>query len=536
MDASEDLRAQRFLRIAAIVVGCLAYWRLLFWGPSWHPGLLTTWFFFPDDPFPQLIFLVTAALVYRRREFLRSAMRSRGSPALAALPLLAGASLFVWGHYVSALDLVLVSFLLLAIGVSLLWFGVGLVRALAIPCVVLAFAFPVPGVVTNQVIYVIRLWTATHAASLMQLVGMPVLREGNVIIGATTTAQVIDSCSGLRSMQILTLAAVFFVGWFPARRLRKVLLVILAPAIAYLFNLLRVGAITVAPTSEFSTAHAAQGMTIFFGAISCLIVADRIFGYLLPGKEQTDAASRPVETGVAEEQPPQPEIRSEPSGAGESESATPRRGLARVRGRLGAASLVALAATLLGISIWMPRWSPPESERLIPARLPAELDGWVKTEKVPIDNGYLWTVRFSKHDYWIYERDGDEISVFIGYDHRRNRAHSLLSPKNAVPRRGWEIEERSSVSLESVEAQVERVVARSLSAQILAFHWYEGTLGLASETLRALLALDQSPFRRPQPARVIRVATTIAPGPIERAEGEARLEEFASSLFAALRE
>jgi len=536
MDASEDLRAQRFLRITAVVVGCLAYWRLLLWGPSWHPGLLTTWFFFPDDPFPQLIFLVTAALVYRRREFLRSAMRSRGSPALAALPLLAGSLLFVWGHYVSALDLVLVSFLLVSIGVALLWFGVRFARALAIPCVVLAFAFPVPGVVTNQVIYVVRLWTATHAAALMQFVGMPVLREGNVIIGATTTAQVIDSCSGLRSMQILTLAAVFFVGWFPARRLRKVLLVILAPAIAYLFNLLRVGAITVAPTSEFSTAHAAQGLMIFFGAISCLIVADRILGFLLPGRSQIDAASRPVEVEVAAEQLPQPEAEPEPSGEVEPQSATPPQGFASAKGRLGAASLVALAVTMLGISIWMPRWNIPESERLIPAKLPAELDGWAKTEKVPLDNGYLWTVRFSKHDYRIYERDGDEVSVFIGYDHRRNRGHSLLSPKNAVPRRGWEIEERGSVSLESVDARVERVVARSLSAQALTFHWYEGTEGLASETLRALLAADHSPFRRPQPARVIRVATTIGPAPIERAEDEAMLRAFASSLFAALRE
>lgn len=536
MDASEDLRAQRFLRITAIVVGCLAYWRLLLWGPSWHPGLLTTWFFFPDDPFPQLIFLVTAALVYRRRESLRSAMCSRGSPALAALPLLAGSSLFVWGHYVSALDLVLVSFLLISIGVALLWFGVRFVGALAIPCVVLAFAFPVPGVVTNQVIYVVRLWTATHATALMQLVGMPVLREGNVIIGSTTTAQVIDSCSGLRSMQILTLAAVFFVGWFPARRLRKVLLVILAPAIAYLFNLLRVGAIAIAPTSEFSAAHAAQGMMIFFGAISCLIVADRIFGYVLPGRSQIDAASRPVEAGVAADQSLQPEAEPEPSGAEEPESATPPHGFAGARGCLGAASILALAVTMLGISIWMPRWSFSESERIIPAKLPAELDGWVKAEQVPIDNGYLWTVRFSKHAYWIYERDGDEVSVFIGYDHRRNRSHSLLSPKNAVPRRGWEIEERSSASLESVDARVERVVARSLSAQILAFHWYEGTEGLASEALRALLAADQSPFRRLQPARVIRVATTIAPGPSERAEGEAMLHAFASSLFAALRE
>ena len=70
---------------------------------------------------------------------------------------------------------------------------------------------------------------------------------------------------------------------------------------------------------------------------------------------------------------------------------------------------------------------------------------------------------------------------------------------------------------------MERVVARSQSAQILTYHWYEGTDGLASEILRALLATDQSPFRRSQPARVIRVATALGPTPLARVEDETKL-------------
>jgi hypothetical protein len=112
----------------------------------------------------------------------------------------------------------------------------------------------------------------------------------------------------------------------------------------------------------------------------------------------------------------------------------------------------------------------------------------------------------------------------------------LLSRKNALPRRGWEVEERSSVSLEPVEERVERVVARSESAQILTYHWYEGTEGLASEILRAQLATDQSPFRRSQPARVIRVAIALGSTPLAQEESETKLRAFASALVAALRE
>jgi EpsI family protein len=475
-------------------------------------------------------------------------MRSRGSPALAALPLLAGSLLFAWGHYVDALDLVLVSFMLISIGVTLLWFGVRFARALAIPWVILAFAFPAPAVLTNQAFYVLRLSTAAHTTSLLQFVGLPALHEGNLIIGSKVIAQVVDTCSGLRSMEMLTFAAIFFVGWFPARRLRQVLLVVLAPAIAYLFNLFRVGVMTVAPTYELSADHAAQGLVLFFGAITCLILTDRILGRLLPAKPKVDRASRlseaeqgaqpsvEPESSAEAEQGAQPEVEPKSSTETELEGATPLQGSAGSKGRLGAASLAALAVTMLGVSIWMPRWTAPKSERLIFVSLPEEVDGWTKAEKLDVDRGFLWTVGFRKREYWNYERDGDEVSVFIGYDDRSKRGRSLLSRKNALPGRGWEVEERSSVSLESIEARVERVVARSGYEQILTFHWYEGTDGLVSEILRALLGSDQSPFRRSQPARVIRVATALGSTPPEGMEDEAKLRAFATLLFSALRE
>jgi hypothetical protein len=296
---------------------------------------------------------------------------------------------------------------------------------------------------------------------------------------------------------------------------------------------------------------------VFFGAISCLIVVDRILGYALPSNPKNDSASRPREAGADSEPELQSETGREPLAATEPEGADAEhetaeadpeitdakpdeapspQGFARVKGRLGAASFVVLAVAMLGVSIWMPRWNAPKSDRLVPAELPAELGGWAKAHKEMVDSLYLWTVRFAKTDYWIFERDGGEISVFIGYDDRKNRKRSLLSRKNSVPRRGWEIEERSFVSLESVDARVERVVARSLSVRVLAYNWYEGTEDLPWEILRALLATDQSPYRRSQPARVIRVATALGPTPDARMEDEAKLREFASSLAAALRE
>jgi EpsI family protein len=157
--------------------------------------------------------------------------------------------------------------------------------------------------------------------------------------------------------------------------------------------------------------------------------------------------------------------------------------------------------------------------------------GWKKGRALSFDRGFFWTVTFREHEYRVYERKGEEVSVFIGYDDRRHRNRSLLSPKNAVPGRGWEVEERGSVALGSGGPTVERVVAQSVSGRILSYHWYEGTEGLARETMRQVLATDQSPFRRSQWARVIRVTTEVGPDRLDEAE----LRAFATSLQVNLR-
>jgi exosortase/archaeosortase family protein len=345
------------------------------------------------------------------------------------------------------------------------------------------------------------------------------------------------------------LVAIFYVSWFPARRLRQALLVVLAPAIAYLFNLLRICVIAVAPTSEYSAAHTIQGLTVYFGAIACLILVDRVLGHLLPRKTRPKPAAPRSTTELGSQQtsesesPPvtEPELQevAEPVSHHEvsSEIAMDSSNASRPSGRLSAAALTVLAVAMLGVSIWMPRWSENQEEGGVESiGLPAEFDGWTKGSNISIDRAFIWTVRYLKFEYWIYERDGDQVSVFIGVDDRRRRSRSLLSRKNAVPRRGFEIMERDSVSLDLIEVPVERVSAQSQLAHVLTYYWYEEIEGLISEVLRALLATDQSPFRRVRPARVIRVAIAVDSNPGARVEDEAKLRAFASSLAAVLRE
>jgi len=513
------LQAHRFLAIASLVAGALAYRSLAFWTPDPHAKLsLQDWLFSPVDALPQMYFALAAMLVYRHRSSFCSAMSGVGSPIFALLALAIGSALFVWGHYVDATDLLLVSFVCVSMGAALIWFGTALARAWSIPCFALAFAYPIPAVLTNQVFYRLRLWTADQSTALLTWVGFPAYHEGNVIHGPNVVAQVIDSCAGLRAMEMLTLATFLFVQWSPAGRLRGWVLVALAPPIAYVFNLLRVCSIIPDPTSDLSATHTVQGWIAFIGGFTVLVLVDRLLGRVLPRRAESTA------------------IVADPA---RSLGDALARASARAPGR--SVALAVLLATLFGVSCWGPRWRLPEAEAsatraygIGPSVILPAIGDWTTGPVQPVDLDYTWTVRYSQYTKRTYRRAGESVDLFVGYGDRSDRRTNLLSAKNALPGRGWEVESRSVSKLEAGNVPVERVVARSGKQRVLTYHWYEGMDSVALEALRAFLATDQSPLRRRQRPRVIRISTPVAAGALGEADADRRLQAFAAELAVAL--
>jgi EpsI family protein len=153
---------------------------------------------------------------------------------------------------------------------------------------------------------------------------------------------------------------------------------------------------------------------------------------------------------------------------------------------------------------------------------------------LPLDREFLWTLRFLQYENRPYRLDEATVDLFIGYGDRPDRNWSLLSPKNALPGRGWEVEDRSCVRLDVWDRSVARVVARSGPQRILTYHWYEGMGSVALEALRAGFAIDQSPLWRSQRPRVVRIGTRVGMGASEEAEADRRLQAFARAAATAL--
>jgi exosortase/archaeosortase family protein len=108
------------------------------------------------------------------------------------------------------------SLVLLLAGIVIYFWGFKLLRLTFMAFVLLVLAIPIPAIIFNQIAFPLQLFASRCAVWAMRLFDIPVLRQGNVIellpLGARETKklEVVEACSGIRSlMTLITLAVVF---------------------------------------------------------------------------------------------------------------------------------------------------------------------------------------------------------------------------------------------------------------------------------------------------------------------------------------
>ena len=182
--------------------------------------------------------LFSAYIVWQRRQRLAElAIR----PSWLGLVVMAGAlSVLVVGVLGAELFLSRTSLLLLLAGLVIQLLGWNWLGAMAFPWAFLILMIPIPAILFNQVAFPLQLLAAQMATGLLSLLGVPVLREGNVIQLASMSLEVVEACSGIRSLvSLLTLALIY--GYLLEPRVwRRLLLALAAIPIAVMANAVRV--------------------------------------------------------------------------------------------------------------------------------------------------------------------------------------------------------------------------------------------------------------------------------------------------------
>jgi len=153
-----------------------------------------------------LVPLFSGFLIWQRRKDL-GALAPRGS--WLGLPvLLVGLGDLLLGDLGGENFLMRSSLIVVFAGLVLLHLGRDVLRVLAFPLLFLFFAVPLPATAFYAVAFPLQNLAAQNAARVLELLGVPVLLDGNVIQLSQITLGVTEACSGIRSLISLLAVAV----------------------------------------------------------------------------------------------------------------------------------------------------------------------------------------------------------------------------------------------------------------------------------------------------------------------------------------
>jgi len=133
-----------------------------------------------------------------------------------------------------------ISFLLAIAGLVVLVSGWNHLRAVVFPWLFLLFMVPIPNLVFNEITFPLQLLASKVAAATLPVLGVPVLREGNVIQLPAMALEVAEACSGIRSLMSLATLAVIYGYLLEPRNSIRVALALASVPIAVLANSSRI--------------------------------------------------------------------------------------------------------------------------------------------------------------------------------------------------------------------------------------------------------------------------------------------------------
>ncbi|HEX7331484.1 MAG TPA: exosortase [Pyrinomonadaceae bacterium] len=217
------------------------------------------------------------------------------------------------------------SLILLLAGITVYFWGFKLLQMLLVPLALLFLAMPIPAIVFNKIAFPLQLFASRCAVWSMSMLGIPVLRQGNIIelkplnSFDTKKLEVVEACSGIRSlMTLLTLAVVFAYfthtpndndkpgtrfGWLKSYWFWRALIIVgSAVPIAILTNAFRVSGTGVL-AHYYGTAvadgffHSFSGWAIYIVAFILLFGIGMILDRFRPAQAGGDQATKRKSSG-----------------------------------------------------------------------------------------------------------------------------------------------------------------------------------------------------------------------------------------------
>jgi exosortase len=241
--------------------------------------LVEQWWTDPDYSHGFFIPLFSGYVLWRDR---KRWIKSQAKPNNFGLLVMVGAvALLLVGSLGAELFTSRFSLMVLLAGIILFLAGWEVFRSVSFPLGYLIFMIPIPMIIYNQITFPLQLLASRLATFCLDLVQVPVLRDGNVLVLSNYSLEVVEACSGIRSLVTLISLAVAYGYLLERRHWVRYLLVVLMVPIAIASNAIRImGAGVMAhrfgPAAAEGFLHAFSGWVIFVVALVLMFVCHRL--------------------------------------------------------------------------------------------------------------------------------------------------------------------------------------------------------------------------------------------------------------------
>lgn len=461
---------------------------------------LEYWFFDTAGASAGLMLLVALWAAWRRLPGLVAI--STPSPHWKSASFFASSCviIFVWSKLADAPDLRLIALAALLATMAARMAGLSGAARLGIPAAILMLSLPLPYPLSNEILWSMQNWSAQGTAALVGLIGIDIEQSGAHLSRGDVHFLVIEGCSGLRSVLTLTLVAFVVSELLDLPRKKAGWLVLSAPPLALLLNILRIALVILMSSGEdrsIDETHLSQGLLVL--AVGSVLIF---------------ALGHSLESSVNSASP------------GDHD---PRIDWSRVPLREGVIFLAFLL--LLNSSIEPLPFSetpPPSGAR----SFPPEGNGW-SSETLELDYPFLGVTPRGFIERREYKRAipvdrlGERpIEMLIAESNPWRPRQTPQSSKLVLPGRRWRIVSTEEEFNYTLGHPVSVSVVEEPHQRALVYSWTSNAHGFWRDSLRSLLAIERGPFAREDRVVMTHIATIIGDEKEARDHAKQMLDGF----------
>ncbi|MFZ0638473.1 MAG: exosortase A [Candidatus Acidiferrales bacterium] len=274
-----------------IWIGVLAALLLVLYGPILK-ALALDWWRDPNYGHGFLVPVFSGFVLWRERQ--RLAKIPIKPANFGFLVMLGAVGLLLIGSLGAELFSTRFSFLVMVGGIVLFLAGWQMLRAVLFPLGFLVLAIPIPVLILNQITFPLQLFASRFATFWLQLANVPVFREGNILQLPNYNLEVVDACSGIRSLMTLITLAIAYGYLVEGRRWVRWFLVLLMVPIAIVSNSIRIfgaGVLTYhfGPRMAEGFFHEFSGWVIFVAALLLMFACHWLLSKIPGGQKRGNA-------------------------------------------------------------------------------------------------------------------------------------------------------------------------------------------------------------------------------------------------------